>query len=96
MPTRNSPPHFTTGIGVYTPWRKLDAHVQAALTAQAPKRAYEWKRGQWKDGKLVEGMPKQTDNRRVRVRGRKGWLKPKPMRDVYFGDKEGRWMMIPF
>lgn len=95
MPTHNSPRHFTFGIGVYTPWRAVDDHVKAALTETAPTRAYEWKRGHWKDGKFVEGVLKQPDNRRVRVRGPKGWLKPKPMRDVYF-DKDTGWQLIPF
>lgn len=87
---RNSPIHFTTGVGVYSPWAKLDAHVKTALTAQAPKRACEWKRGYWKEGRFVEDKPKAKDNRRVRVRG----PKPRPVKSLYWHIEKG-WQEIP-
>lgn len=98
MSTRNSQKHFRTGIGVYSPWPAIDPRVQAAQTAQVPKRKFEYKRGvMWKDGKLVD-VPKAKDNRRVRVRGPRptsGWLQPQPMKMVYFTADKG-WRFIPF
>lgn len=91
----NSPKHFTIGIGVYTPWRAVDEHVKESLTKQAPPRSCEWKRGVWKDGELIEGVPKQADNRRVHVqrpgRGdRKHWSRrPHGMSEVYFSSSKG-------
>lgn len=89
MSTRNSPPHFTTGIGTYSPWRAVDPHVRAAQTAVAPKRKFEWKIGFWKDGKVIEREPKTVDSRRVRVQGLRGWMKPQPLNKICFGKAKG-------
>lgn len=89
MSTRNSQKHFSVGIGVYTPWRNMGAAIRESLSTMAPKRAYEWKIGCWKEGRVVEGKPKTVDNRRIRVRGVKGWLKPKPVKELRYHSKKG-------
>lgn len=92
MSTRNSPKHFTAGIGTYSPWRAVNPHVRAAQTAAAPKRKFEYKIGFWKDGEVVEREPKKVDNRRIRVRGPRGWLRPQPLDKIYF-DKQKGWKL---
>jgi len=90
MSTRNPPKHFAAGIGVYSPWRGQDNRVKAALTRQAPTRAYEWKIGYWKDGRFVEAEPKLADNARVRVRHKYGWSRrPHKKSELRFDSEKG-------
>ncbi len=81
--------HFTVGIGVYSPWRTVDPHVRAAQTAAAPKRKFGYKIGYWNNGRIVESVPKHADDRRIRVRGPYGWLKPKPVSKLVFDAEKG-------
>jgi len=92
MAAKNSQKHLSVGIGIYTPWRRVDHRVKQSLTAQAPKRRNEWKIGYWKYGRLVESKPKTTDNRRIRPRGSAA---PVNVQSLNFDPKKG-WGRIPF
>lgn len=39
---RNQPKQFANGVGVYSPWAKLDPNVKAAQTRQAATRKYSY------------------------------------------------------
>lgn len=66
MSSRNSAKHFTVGIGVYSPWRRIDPRVRKAQTDAAQKRKFRYFVGmKWQDGKLV-AMKLLPDSRRVR------------------------------
>lgn len=71
MSTRNSQKHFTVGIGVYSPWSRINPRVRKAQTDMAKTRKYRCETGvKWQDGKLIALKP-SPDLRRVRkLRGR--------------------------
>jgi hypothetical protein len=53
---------------------------------------FDWRIGHWENGRFVESKPKKIDNRRIRLRGKRGLI---PVKHLYFSPKKG-WQPIPF